>query len=255
MQQLNRKNEDRVKSFIKKNIEKSLFIYGSLNLENIVLRFLERNEDIIGLYLISKEKYITFLFSDAITQEEENTILLDAQKYKHSEGTVVSPHLATFANFYELLKEDKGILEVADLKPNKRYEVSENIELLNIKDEIQRKEYTSVAATEGFNYSEKFENDYKEAKIYVIRDKNDRIISSAIVTAMSEYTAVIVGVFTVSEHRNSGYATTLLQHLIGENQTNNRTFFIFFNNPKARSIYLNIGFSITNQMKMFKNKN
>lgn len=255
MQQLNRKNEERVRFFIKKNIKKSLFIYGSLNLENIVLRFLERNEDIIGLYLISKEKYITFLFSDTITQEEENKILLDAQKFKHSEGTVVNPHLETFANFYEIVKEDKGILEVADLKPNKRYEVSEDIELLNIKDEIQRKEYVSVAATVGFNYSERFAKDYKEAKIYVIRDEDNRIISSAIVTAMSEYTAVIVGVFTVSEHRNSGYATKLLHHLIGENQTNNRMFFIFFNNPRARSIYLNIGFNITSQMIMFKNKN
>ncbi|MBO8172246.1 MAG: GNAT family N-acetyltransferase [Bacillaceae bacterium] len=81
-------------------------------------------------------------------------------------------------------------------------------------------------------------------KIYIIR-KEGKMIATASTTAENSYTAMIVGVATLPEYRNRGYATACMAQLCRDLLAEGKKSCLFYDNPAAGSIYRRIGFRET----------
>lgn len=76
---------------------------------------------------------------------------------------------------------------------------------------------------------------------FIIQEKK-RIIANANTSAISSVSAMIGGVFTLPEYRNKGYATAVVGRLCAFLLEKKITPILFFENPKAASIYHRLGF-------------
>jgi uncharacterized protein len=81
----------------------------------------------------------------------------------------------------------------------------------------------------------------KTARTYYI-EKNGNIVASASTSAENSLSAMIVGVCTDEEHRKKGYASAIVAKLIRDLLSEGKTLCLFYDNPKAGSIYKRLGF-------------
>ena len=76
---------------------------------------------------------------------------------------------------------------------------------------------------------------------FIVREKGE-IIANANTSAISSNSAMIGGVFTTKKYRNKGYGTAVVATLCDYLLKHNQTPVLFFENPKAASIYHRLGF-------------
>lgn len=82
----------------------------------------------------------------------------------------------------------------------------------------------------------------KHSKAYYIKD-NNKCVSTVSTVADTKTSAMIVGVATHIDHRNKGYASKLMIKLLHEYTVNRKkSVCLFYDNPKAGSIYKRLGF-------------
>ncbi|MGB4408560.1 MAG: GNAT family N-acetyltransferase [Sphaerochaeta sp.] len=78
--------------------------------------------------------------------------------------------------------------------------------------------------------------------------EGNRLVSSVYTTATTTSGAMIVGVATLSEARNRGYASTLVSELCSFCFESGLEFLcLFFDNPKAGTIYTRLGFEVVDR--------
>lgn len=90
--------------------------------------------------------------------------------------------------------------------------------------------------------------------IYAIL-KNDEIISSASSSAESKELAMIVGVFTLEDYRQKGYAIKCVYALCKRLIDEGKTVCLFYDNPNAAKMYDKIGFKFKGYFSMLKKIN
>ena len=78
-------------------------------------------------------------------------------------------------------------------------------------------------------------------RVYCIKE-NNKIVASAATTAESKGLAMIVSVMTHNNHRNNGYAMSCVYKICKDLIDEGRTPCLFYDNPKAKNIYKNLGF-------------
>jgi len=78
-------------------------------------------------------------------------------------------------------------------------------------------------------------------RTFYIREGN-RIVSLASTTAENSSSAMIIGVCTLKEYRNRGYATACITALCNELLEEGKSLCLFYDNPDAGGIYQRIGF-------------
>jgi len=88
-------------------------------------------------------------------------------------------------------------------------------------------------------YQKRLQN--RENFHFIIKE-NNRVVANANTSAMSSVSAMIGGVFTLPECRNKGYATAVVGRLCSFLLEHKITPILFFENPKADSIYHRLGF-------------
>ncbi len=88
-------------------------------------------------------------------------------------------------------------------------------------------------------YQQKLQN--KQTYHFIMKE-NGRVIANANTSAISSVSAMIGGVFTLPEYRNKGYATAVVGRLCSFLLEKKITPILFFENPKAASIYHRLGF-------------
>ncbi len=256
MEFLTEDNKLEVEKFIMKYVEKSLFIYGNLEMNNIILRFLRNsNNDIIALYLISQKRYITFLFIDKIDKTVVEEVFKDSYNYEYEEGTLVYDDNETLSKFF-VISDEKALTEIAcmNLLKENNFEKDINVKLLTIEDEVLKNQYIEEYPCEFSKIDMEVLNQaIKDSKIYVYL-KNGNIVSSSKICSISNRTGVVVSVFTVPKYQRKGYAKKVISHMLKDNSDMDRNISIFFNNPKAKDIYLSLGFEVKNNMRMIKRK-
>jgi hypothetical protein len=76
---------------------------------------------------------------------------------------------------------------------------------------------------------------------YIIR-RDGKVVANANTSALSRQAAMIGGVFTLPAYRNQGFATRVVSALCQRLLAEGRTPVLFFENPKAASIYHRLGF-------------
>ncbi len=138
--------------------------------------------------------------------------------------------------FFTELKTKKGLLPI---------DVKLNIQRATIKDceELYRLR-RSIEEFSEFPFSlEAFKKTFKTntGRTFYIREGN-RIVSSASTTAENSSSAMIIGVCTLKEYRNRGYATACITALCNELLEEGKSLCLFYDNADAGGIYQRIGF-------------
>lgn len=84
---------------------------------------------------------------------------------------------------------------------------------------------------------------------------NSKLVSVASVVAETKVNGMIVGVATTKEHRRKGYASIVMNALCNEFLNNKgKSLCLFFDNPKAGSIYHRLGFKDIGMYRMYSNQ-
>ncbi|MET3729059.1 putative GNAT family acetyltransferase [Fictibacillus halophilus] len=81
----------------------------------------------------------------------------------------------------------------------------------------------------------------KTGRTYFIKEE-DVVVSCASSTAENSVSAMIVGVCSHPEKRNKGYASLCMEALCNDILAEGKTLCLFYDNPKAGSIYKRLGF-------------
>ena len=81
----------------------------------------------------------------------------------------------------------------------------------------------------------------KSGRYYFIREEG-KIVSIVASVAENSMSAMIVGVCTAPEYRNKGYTTAILSEILQDLLEEKESICLFYDNPKAGSIYKRSGF-------------
>ncbi len=242
--------DEQLIAFINENIDKSTFILSSINNPKSIIRYLSDEKQIVGMYVIIEKLYITFLFSEQIDNRAIMMLIKDAQDYEHIGGTVVSDQIELFASEYSIDKDK--ICDVATLEKsvfNKQAEHDLNVVKLEYS---QIDLYINALKDAGVfpnTTAMSVKKIFDSAVIYVALE-DEKIISGVTISTGATTNQVITAVFTHPDYRNQKIATTLLTHALIDNNQTNGIFSIFFNDPIAKRIYLNLGFKINDKLLM-----
>lgn len=81
----------------------------------------------------------------------------------------------------------------------------------------------------------------KTGRTYLIKE-NDKVVSCASSTAENSLSAMIVGVCSHPDKRNQGFASLCMEALCQDILAEGKAVCLFYDNPKAGSIYKRLGF-------------
>ena len=121
---------------------------------------------------------------------------------------------------------------------------------------------TMVRSIAEFNITEAFDDHVtrlaksildKAGRTYFVKE-NGHIISLTSSTAENTQSAMIVGVCTQPAYRHQGYTSTLLSKMLIDLFEEKETVCLFYDNPKAGSIYKRLGFYDIGRWTMLKIK-
>lgn len=79
-------------------------------------------------------------------------------------------------------------------------------------------------------------------RVYMIESEDQEIISLSQTSAENNYSAMVVGVATNPKYRRQGYMSSCLSQLCTDLLNENKTLCLFYDNPKAGSVYHRLGF-------------
>lgn len=118
--------------------------------------------------------------------------------------------------------------------PVRRASIEDSRQLLDLLNSIEE---FHVTDEESFNESLK----KGTTRRYVI-EKDGKIVSTAASTAETSDLAMIIGVATLKEYRNQGFASCVVSKLCSDLLSEGKTPCLFYDNPKAGKIYQRLGF-------------
>ena len=82
----------------------------------------------------------------------------------------------------------------------------------------------------------------KSGRVYFIEDGSGKMLSVAQTTAENSKSAMVVGVATAKGYRDQGLMSACLSKLCWDVLGEGKTLCLFYDNPKAGSVYLGMGF-------------
>ncbi|MFY4774164.1 GNAT family N-acetyltransferase [Metabacillus sp. RGM 3146] len=88
------------------------------------------------------------------------------------------------------------------------------------------------------------------ARTYFI-EEDRRLVSSASTAAENTLSAMVVGVCTLEDYKQKGYATKCMQKLCTDVLSEGKELCLFYDNPKAESIYKRLGFENIGRWTMY----
>lgn len=94
----------------------------------------------------------------------------------------------------------------------------------------------------------------KSGRIYYIEDENGKMLTTCQTAAENSTSAMVVGVATLKEYRGRGLMTQCLSKLCRDVLAENKTLCLFYDNPKAGSVYHKIGFETIEKWMMLIDK-
>lgn len=147
--------------------------------------------------------------------------------------------------FFCELKNDKNLIK----------DFSLDIKKANVSD--AKRVFDLIAQIEEF-HSVPLERTIKKietntGRIYYI-EENDSMVSVSQTTAENRYSAMIVGVATLPGYRKKGYMSMCLSKLCIDCLEDEKTLCLFYDNPKAGSVYHKLGFKTIGKWIMLTKK-
>ncbi len=241
-------NIKRTKQFIIDNLKRSGFIYGNLNEPTSENYIYERNGTILAMTNVIRNQYCTYLFPENTDLQVVEEVIQFMSKVKHQGGTVTGDYYDTISKYYNV--PSNAINEVASLQVTEaNYQIDEQVTYLNQTDTKRYKQSLDTIKEFAYREYDSVVEMFERTKITAI-EKDNQIVSSACLSAISDKTAVITGVFTIEGHGGKGYASECVSQLLND-YAPGRTILIFFSNPIAKHVYLNLGFEVDDKLIMF----
>lgn len=195
-----------------------------------------------GVLLRYNDNFIPYFKEDDFDDEEFRQII---QKYDGN--TMISGAERIIKNFADLLPDSKYksmyFCELTD--GTKLKETDEDIKIATKQDAGRIEEL--MASIEEFErpstkkeIEDRIEN--KSGRIYFIEDGDGKMLSVAQTTAENSQSAMVVGVATAKGYRNRGFMSACLSKLCRDVLSEGKTLCLFYDNPRAGSVYLGMGF-------------
>ncbi len=247
MELVTKANFEEASSFILSNLKRSAFMYGNLSHANAASYIYRENGQILAMANIIEDRYCTYLFPENTKDQVVEAVIEAMKQYKHIGGTVTGRYKDIFAKHYKLPSNCEN--EVASLDNfNSKLHVVNDIQDIDVAH--VDKYYDAIKTIKEFN------KDYEEVKSSFARSKvvaafdGDKIVSAATMSSLSDKTGVVTSVFTRSDYRGQGHAKDCVRKLLND-YAEGRTLLIFFTNPIAKQIYLDLGFKVDDKLIMF----
>lgn len=259
---LKQKDKEEVLKYLEKESAVNLFIIGDIENYGMEAPFMELWADIKGqclkAILLRYYNYFTFYSRDNDYDVRGIDRLLRYQSIIEGlsgKKTAMDYYIKRSSLKFEDVKEthflrlskpikkvnsnDKFTVTVGSIK-----DVEGVIELYESIDEFQN---VSKRARESLIMEIK----KKATRLYLIKE-GDKIISTARTTAENSRSAMIISVATRKEYRNKGLATKCITKLCEDLQAEGKELCLFYDNPKAGSIYKKLGFEELEKWIMIK---
>lgn len=180
-----------------------------------------------------------------------------------SKITGISDLVEKFIPYVKVAEDAKSYMGVVKGIKVKRKYSGLNINLIKSKDEIGKlyelfritKEYQGILADEKDNYVESVYNAIKNGKDRIVcLYEGNKMVASCATTREDRNSAIVVGVVTNPYFRGKGYGTEVLISLLEQLLDEGIYPYLFYNNPKARSVYKNLGMKEVSEWRVLNVK-
>ncbi|MBH0172750.1 GNAT family N-acetyltransferase [Fictibacillus sp. 23RED33] len=201
------------------------------------------NESITGILLRYKGNYLPYAKGEINAKAFSEIINKDKSYEMLSGKKEITEQFIPYLNF-ERTKE-LYFAELKDAKALNHNSSRQNIIQADVKDveSLMELKYLINEFSIGKTAKESLEQalSTKTGRTYFIREE-DTVVSCASSTAENSVSAMIVGVCSHPEKRNKGYASLCMEALCYDILAEGKTLCLFYDNPKAGSIYKRLGF-------------
>ncbi|MBH0155557.1 GNAT family N-acetyltransferase [Fictibacillus sp. 5RED26] len=201
------------------------------------------NESITGILLRYKGNYLPYAKGEINAKAFSEIINKDKSYEMLSGKKEITEQFIPYLNF-ERTKE-LYFAELKDAKALNQNSSRQNIIQADVKDveSLMELKYLIKEFSIGKTAKESLEQalSTKTGRTYFIREE-DTVVSCASSTAENSVSAMIVGVCSHPEKRNKGYASLCMEALCYDILAEGKTLCLFYDNPKAGSIYKRLGF-------------
>lgn len=243
-------NTEQAKQFIIQNLSRSGFIYGNFNSTDAENYIKIVDGQIVAMTNIMNSCYCTYLFPAGTSNQVVRSVIEFMKNKEHIGGTVIGDYYDIFNDYYQL--PANAVNEVAVLTVENNQFKSKQATYLTIADTEKYKRALDKIVEFAPKSIEQVATMFSSSKVVGIK-RDDQVVSAATLSSISDINAVVTGVFTVKEHEGHGLAKDCVNKLL-EDYATGRTITIFFTNPIAKQMYLNLGFKVNEKLIMYNNK-
>lgn len=208
-------------------------------LEGVLLRY---NENFIPYFI--KPNFDISEFKNIILNNIGKTMISGKESIVKKFEGILPNHTSRLTHFCELtdgkrlnaFESDKEIKIAKECDAKRVYDLIESIEeFSDISNSIDMIKHTIKTAT---------------GRIYYIESDDGTMVSVAQTTVENSKSAMVVGVATLKEYRNNGLMRKCLSKLCMDVMSEGKTLCLFYDNPKAGSVYHNLGFNTIDKWMM-----
>ena len=172
-------------------------------------------------------------FKQIIKEHEGNTMISGVERIVKN-YTQLLPGRKYKSMYFCELTHDKKLKETdADIKIAVKQDAGRIAELMAQIEEFER------PSTEK-EIEDRIED--RSGRAYFIEDSSGKMLSIAQTTAENSQSAMVVGVATEKGYRNRGLMSACLSKLCRDVLGEGKTLCLFYDNPRAGSVYLGMGF-------------
>lgn len=263
IRRLGEKDRQHVLKVLVKEPSINLFIIGDIENFGFDKDFQQlwghfHGDQLVGVLLRFRESFIPYYTVDdpdikpflEIIKSHQGDMILSG---KESILSLFKEELKDFSPrslFFCELKDGSGLALNKEQQRVKVAAVSDAQRVVDMVDQIT--EFSGVGSSVDMM---KHKIETKTGRVYYIEDEHEQILSLAQTTAENSMSAMIVGVATEKEARGQGLASLCMTKLCQDVIDEGKTLCLFYDNPKAGSIYHRLGFkTIENWMMMVKKK-
>lgn len=247
---VNQDNLQETKQFVIDNLKRSGFTYGNLQEVGSESYILKSNGKILAMTNCLNGKYVTYLFPTNTTEVVVREVIEFMQDKPHVGGTVTGDYYHIFKDYYNL--PANAINEIASLQAKSKDYKSILAEYITVEEVDEYKQALDTIVEFRPRETDDVADMFDRTKVVAVK-QDGKIVSSACLSSISDKTAVVTGVFTVKEHEGKGYAKDCMSRILAD-YAGGRTILIFFTNPKAKNLYLSLGFEVDDKLIMYNEK-
>ncbi len=249
------KDNEQILKFLEKEKEFNLFIIGDIENHGYDKDFMSvygeyDGEDIVSCVLFYRDSVVYYTIKNESSKEVID--LINAFDYKVINGKEeVIDQIKEFVDYYKC--RDDYFVKISELKVDSETdytvkkaasvdELTRIFEMLSTIDEFRYKDADDYMFNQFISSNMyKLEADTTDS-VYYIENKDGSIITTASTAASNTYSTMIVGVATNKVERGKGLATKIIYEISKEYLGKGKTLCLFYDNPKAGSIYRRVGF-------------